>query len=55
MTLDKEELLKSIVDSFSHLEYINADDIPNIDCGNRKDRRGDGEDLSRIRHEGAGL
>lgn len=31
MTLDKEELLKSILDGFSHLEHINVDDIPNID------------------------
>ena len=31
MTLDKEELLKNIFDSFSHLEHINADDIPAID------------------------
>ncbi|MDO5346332.1 MAG: DUF1836 domain-containing protein [Lachnospiraceae bacterium] len=31
MTLNKEELLKSIFDSFSHLDYIRADDIPNID------------------------
>lgn len=31
MTLDKDELLNSIFDSFSHLEHINADDIPNID------------------------
>ena len=31
MTLNKEELLKSILDSFSHLDYIKAEDIPNID------------------------
>ena len=31
MTLNKEDLLKSILDSFSHLDYIKAEDIPNID------------------------
>ena len=31
MTVDKNELLNSIMESFSHLDYIKADDIPNID------------------------
>lgn len=31
MILKKEDLLKSIFDSFSHLDYIKADDIPSID------------------------
>ena len=31
MTLTKEDLLKSILDSFSHLDHIKADDIPDID------------------------
>ena len=31
MTIDKDDLLKSILDSLSRIEHIQSDDIPNID------------------------
>ena len=31
MTIDSDDLLKSILESLERIEYIKADDIPNID------------------------